>query len=394
MANINQLLICSMMGLGTAFASDGQKFDIDLLQQVSKTAKGNVCISPYSAASCLSLLTPGAGGNTLKQMQAVLGDTSGLAAIPTITELSLETANRVYINTDFPIAPAYAAALPKDSVVNIDFSGQPDPSRITINKWVEGVTHDRIKDLLPPNSINPMTRLVAVNAIYMKDKWMSPFKAAQTTNRDFKRDNGAVKQVPTMFQSSILPCVVTKEYSAISLDYRPGEGKNIEGKTIGAMIAILPPEGVSVDDFVRSLTPDSLANIRKSLNNARNTEGEKPTVELFMPKFKFEADSDLSEPLKNMGMDDAFGENADFSKMTTTKMPLYVSAVYQKCFVAVDEDGTEAAAATAAVMMMRSAMVPKERISFALDRPFVWMIVPDRDSTDSPALFMGIVREP
>lgn len=393
MAHLNQLFICSMMGLGTAMASDDQKFDLDLLQQVSKTAKGNVCVSPYSAASCLSLLTPGAGGNTLKQMQAVLGDTSGLAAIPTITELSLETANRIYINTDFPIAPAYAAALPKDSVVNIDFSEQPDPSRLTINKWVEGITHDRIKDLLPPNSITPMTRLVAVNAIYMKDKWMSPFKSNQTTNRDFKRENGPVKQVPTMFQSAILPCVVTKEYSAISLDYRPS-GKPHDKATIGAMIAILPPEGVSVDDFVRSLTPDALANIRKSLNNARNNEGEKPTVELFMPKFKFEADSDLSDPLKNMGMADAFDGNADFSKMTTTKMPLYVSAVYQKCFVAVDEDGTEAAAATAAVLMARSAPMPVERISFALDRPFVWMIVSDRDSTVSPALFMGIVREP
>ncbi len=394
MAHLNQLFICSMMGLGTALASDAQKFDIALLQQVSKTAKGNVCVSPYSAASCLSLLTPGAGGNTLKQMQAVLGDTSGLAAVPSVTGLSLETANRVYINTDFPIAPAYAAALPKDSVVNIDFSSQPDPSRLTINKWVEGVTHDRIKDLLPPNSITQMTRLVAVNAIYMKDKWMSPFKANQTSTRDFKLENGTVKQVPTMFQTASFPCVVTKEYSAISLDYRPGEGKERDKTTIGTMVAILPPEGVAIDDFVRSLTPDGLANILKSLSNSRKTEWEKPDVELFMPKFKFEADSDLSDPLKNMGMTDAFDGNADFSKMTTTKMPLYVSAVYQKCFVAVDEDGTEAAAATAAVLMARSAPMPVERIRFSLDRPFVWMILPSQEAATAPALFMGIVREP
>jgi len=254
----------------------------------------------------------------------------------------------------------------------IDFSGAPETARQTINAEIAKQTNDLIRDLLPPPSITSDTRFVLTNAIYFNAKWLVPFPKERTEDGTFTTADNRSVTVPMMRQ-------VTRSYQyAKGPDYQA-----IELPYIGDMslVAIMPDAG-QLDAFEASLDGDRFQEIVSRLAWQE--------VRLTMPKFTFTSDSiSLKEMLSALGMPSAFLPTANFSAMTS-QARLMLGDVYHKAMVRLDEEGTEAAAASAAIGMPTSAPM-EEPIELVLDRPFVFAI---RDNVSGEVLFLGRLADP
>jgi serpin B len=253
----------------------------------------------------------------------------------------------------------------------LDFEAFPEKSRVTINDWVSDKTEERIQDLLPPGSITPLTRLVLTNAIYFNAAWDLPFDENATRPGLFHLLNGTETAVDMMSQVEHFKYAAGSDYQAIELPY---DGREL------SMVIFIPRKG-RFEDFEKSFTAAKMDSILAELSHAY--------VSLSMPRFTFERALDLGQILAEMGMPDAFDPRAaDFSGMDGS-LDLFISKILHKAFIAVDEEGTEAAAATAVVMKLTAA--PQEPIQVSVDRPFVFII---RDVETRTILFMGRVLNP
>jgi len=259
----------------------------------------------------------------------------------------------------------------KASLISVDFKNTPEQARIQINKWVEQKTNNKIQDLIKPGILNPLTRLVLTNAIYFKGDWAIPFRERSTHDAPFwlNRDNSVT--VPLMTQEEYFRW---GKHEAMQLLELPYAGNNL------SMIILLPNEVDGLPALEASLTQDNLSSWLKSL--------KKRELRVFLPKFKMTSEFNLSRMLGAMGMPDAFTTNADFSGMTGTK-ELFISAVVHKAFVDVNEEGTEAAAATAVTMRMTAVATPPPE--FRADHPFLFLI---RHNPSGSILFLGRVINP
>jgi serpin B len=253
-----------------------------------------------------------------------------------------------------------------------DFINQYEPVRKEINSWVEDQTKDKIKNLLAEGTLNSDTRMVLVNAIYFKADWLTKFDANDTYDAAFHLLDGSETQVKMMSNGLHgIPYAVGDGWQAVELPYA--------GQT-AAMTIIVPDEG-KFAALESTLDAAKLSEILNAMQPA--------TVQLGMPKFKFESQFSLPDQLSTLGMTDAFDPNlADFSGMTGNR-DLFVSDVIHKAFVAVDEKGTEAAAATAVIMEL--AMAPMFENVLTIDRPFIFFI---RDTVSGQILFVGRVVNP
>ena len=241
---------------------------------------------------------------------------------------------------------------------------------MTINKWVSDQTEDRIKDLIPEGSINPLTRLVLTNAIYFNATWKFPFKPEATTTGPFHLINGNDVTVPMMKQTEYFGYAESGNYLAVELPY---DGNQL------SMVILMNQTG-KFSDFENTLKSPAVKAIIDSLKNTR--------VALTMPKFEFESEFGLKETLMGMGMEEPFRDSADFSGMSK-ESDLHIDDVVHKAFVSVDEAGTEAAAATGVIVGTTS--MPPEPVTVTLDRPFVFLI---RDIKTGAILFIGRVMNP
>ncbi len=382
------------------------RFALSLLQQTAERDKGNICLCPYSAAMAFSLLQPGASDTTHKELSEVLGNTSNLVRAVQNSSLYLETANRILVDSAYSLSPSYVEHIPKGSAVTVDFRGNPEQSRIEINQWVEEETHGLIRDLLAPGQISAETGLAAMNTVYLKNRWEEEFDGDFTHDAPFTLEDGTVKQVSTMHQTNDFPCIITEEYSAITLPFVTRfVSDTYEALEEAGMIFILPPEGVSIDDFVKTLTPDKLHNIQKALRKRPHQTALKK-VELSLPRFQTSADYDLIPILKATGLHAAFSPRHGFPGIIKEQNPLNIDSFIQKCSISIDEEGAEAASASVAVPACGiDSKLQEQPIPFHLNRPFLWLVVPAIQSTrygevDIPSeyyycpIFMGIVREP
>jgi serpin B len=365
------------------------EFATDLYREV-RDEPGNLFMSPHSISIALAMTYAGANTNTAGQMADTLhftlpGDQTHSAFNKLDLELASRAANAMSGTIPFKLQTANAIFGQKDKTFMepfldtlarnygaglrvLDFNGDPDGSRLTINDWVEDRTNDKIKDLLPPNSVTSDTRLVLTNAIYFSAAWDEPFKADETADRAFKLADGTTISVPTLHQTH-------------ERGYAAGDGYKV---------AELPYDGGQLSMVV--VVPDNLAAFEASLDAAlvKNIMASIQTysLELSLPKFKFDAPLGLKEVLTNLGMTDAFqGGLADFSGIDGTRN-LAISDVLHKGFVAIDENGTEAAAATAVIIGDTSAPEPA---TLAVDKPFVFFI---RDRPTGAILFVGRVVDP
>jgi serpin B len=382
---------------GATLAGASNAMAIDLYRQVAATP-GNLVFSPLSIHLALGMTYLGARGDTAAEMAKVLhvdgmaaADFSKgasalgaqLAALGKKKGTELAIANRLWAQKGFPFSKDFFAAVKKAygaPVVVADFAADPDKERRAINLWVEQQTKKRIKDLLPEGLISAATRLVLVNAISFKASWREQFDKDATVEAAFTTQDGTNVKVPTMHRTGPASFADAGDARVLELRYRNGSD--------AAMVFLLPARTKDKDG--------GLAALEAKLTGAKLDEwlGQLTEVEevaIALPRFTAETSFSLKDALVKLGMPRAFKQGeADFggmlSKDATTG--LFISAVVHKAFILVNEEGAEAAAATAVVMNGDSvAMTP----SFVADRPFLYLI---RDTKTGAILFMGRVVDP
>lgn len=356
---------------------------------------GNLALSPISITTALAMTWGGARGETQREIGAVLqlaGDADA-AALGKLTQalaspgrpLQLTVANRLFGERSFTFEQPFldrTRATFGAPLEPLDFKGAPDPARRRINTWVDERTGHRIRDLLPPPAITSDTRMVLVNAIHFLADWQSPFKKEFTAPGAFKLAGGAEKRVPMMLQGAQLRLLAADGAQILELPYKDDAA---------AMLIALPEAADGLPALEGALSGAKLDEWQTALAAAAPQ-----LVEVTLPSFTIEASQPtaLSEALSALGMPLAFDvERADFTGIGVPPDPafrLYVSEVFHKAFVKVDEKGTEAAAATAVVMAEGTGMPPKPTF-FRADHPFLFFIV---DKPSRVVLFMGRVVDP
>jgi serpin B len=364
------------------------------LYQELKGKEGNLFYSPYSISLALAMTYAGASGETAQQMADTLQFMLEQDKLhPAFNWLDAELASRgegaqgkdgegfrlnivnaIWGQKDYEFLPSFLDVLAEnyDAGLRIlDFITEAEKSRLTINDWVSDQTEGRIEDLIPPGAIDALTRLVLTNAIYFNAAWEYPFDEKMTANGPFYLLNGEQITVPMMRQTESFGYAEGEGYQAVELRYDGGEL---------SMVILLPASG-NFQAFEEGLQAPQVCDI---ISGLQLTE-----VALTMPQFEFDSDFSLKNTLAEMGMPIAFSGDADFSGMTGNR-DLFIWDVVHKAFVAVDEAGTEAAAATAVIMELK-AVAPKPPVTVTIDRPFIFLI---RDIETGAILFVGRVLNP
>lgn len=361
--------------------------------QALKGNTGNIFYSPFSISLALAMTYAGARNDTATQMASTLHYTLPQDRLhPAFNSLDRELAGRgkgakgkdgkgfrlnivnaLWGQTGYKFLPAYLDLIAMNygaGLRTLDFIKDTEPSRKTINKWVSDQTEERIQDLIPAGAIDTMTRLVLTNAIYFNAAWANQFQKGSTQPGTFHLLDGKDIQTPMMNQTEGLSYADGDGYEAIELPY--------DGRELSMLV--LAPQNGKFTEFEKALTASKVTSIIKDLKSKQ--------VALSLPLFKFESKFSLAKTLADMGMPVAFSGDADFSGMTGNR-DLAISDVIHQAFVAVDETGTEAAAATAVIM--RATAMPVAPIKVTIDRPFIFLI---RDIKTGSVIFVGRVLNP
>jgi len=348
----------------------------------------NSMVSPYSIATALGMLYAGADGNTAAQMADVMhltvddatlhasrhaidAELADASDLPGHTPFTIRPANSIWGQGDFPFADAWLDVLATNydaGLHAVDFVSDPNGSRDLINSWVEDATENRITDLLPDGAITNNTRMVLVNAIWFFANWRIPFRSSDTTMLPFTRPNSSPVTVP-MLRSGFYRTGYADlaQFEAVSIDYA-GDAR---------MIVALPKADMTPVELAAAIDPGAPILFQDRL------------VDLTLPKFDFESQIPLGDALKSLGMTDAFADSlANLDPITGGPNDLFVTDALHKTFIKLDENGTEAAAATGLVTGVVSAPPPA---SFTADRPFLFWI---EHMSTGEMLFLGQVTDP
>jgi serpin B len=364
-----------------ALVEGNSAFAVDLYRSVA-ARPGNVFCSPYSVSLAMAMLYGGARGDTEQQIAEGMhftlpqedlhpawnGLDLALQDPSAATGMSLEVVSSIWGANDLSIRDEYLDLLALDYGAGLgllDFAGDPEGARATINAWVSDRTHGRIVDLLPATAVTDDTRFVLTNAIWFEGDWANPFEATETEDETFTRNDGSTVEVPMMSRLGGYAYAEGDDYQAIELPY--------EGRT-ASMVLVLPADLGALE---QDLDAGALDAIVSSLEPAQ--------VQLGVPRFSFESRFDLLNALGDLGMtdlDDLGGISSE---------PLLVDAAQHQAFVAVDEEGTEAAAATAIGGAGAAAPGDDPIREMRLDRPFLFFI---RDVATGTILFLGRVVDP
>lgn len=376
----------SLTRLNNAFGTD--------LYQTLRTDQENFVFSPYSISAAVAMTYAGARTATESQMASALHfelpqtqlhpgfNQLDLALLATGSPdragdkaLQLRITNAVWAEQTLPLMDEYLDVVARNYGAGVrlaDFLMAHESARREINSWVAGQTEQRIKDLIPEGALDSSTRMVLVNAIYFLGDWLHKFDADHTSDAAFFLLDGSEITVRMMRNDmGSIPYAAGPGYAAVELPYQGGT----------AAMDIIVPDAGTFEAFDASLTSQVLEAILGALH---------PTaLHLELPRFRYATAFDLEPQLAALGMTDAFDPDlADFSGMTGGR-DLFISRALHQAFVAVDEEGTEAAAATAIIMGPTSAMLPDQ--SLTVNRPFIFVI---RDLGTGQILFMGRVLAP
>jgi serpin B len=393
-------------------ATSTNQLAVDLHRQLA-TGDDNLCVSPYSIENALAMTFAGADGQTRTEMARVLHFHNNGDAVPasfgllqhSLEEMSAKTAelvkeskkfggpsepitlniaNRLFAQKGYDFRNAFLSLVKQDyraAFEPLDFVADASGATQHINKWVANQTRNRIRDLIPAGALDETTRLVLANALYLKAPWADPFSENATHPEPFHVHGSAPVDVPTMRKRDERFGYAEREgYSAVSLPY---SGNDLQ------FLVLLPEDVNGLRAFESKLSAEMLAQCAKL---------EERDVDLHLPKFKIEPPTiTLAEKLEALGMKTAFNQptgSANFDRMAPRKPDdyLYISQVFHKTFIAVDEKGTEAAAATAVAMMAATAL--RERpppIEVKVDRPFLYAI---QHVPSGVCLFLGRVTDP
>jgi serpin B len=364
---------------------------------VRGAAQGNLVFSPASIDTALAMTYAGANGDTAAEMASTLhfklqGDALHQAfnSLDSILEsrnwqgkddegkdigVVVQTANSLWAQKDLAFEKVFLDTLARDygaGVRLVDYKTAAEDARVAINKWVADQTNDKIPELIPGGALDALTRLVLVNAVYLNATWANQFDKDSTRDGSFTTLAGATVTAPVMSQSAGFAYGKGNGWQTIELPY-------VQDRL--AMLLIVPDQGQfgAVEAQLKSgLVDQAVAAL-----------GDVTEVELTMPKFKFRTQAGLADALKALGMKKAFdGMTADFSGMTKDET-LFISDVIHEAYIAVDEKGTEAAAATAVIM--RAMAMPAPALQMTIDRPFLFAL---RDKDTGAVLFLGRMTDP
>jgi serpin B len=341
--------------------------------------KANVFISPLSASMALGMTANGANGPTYDEMRSALRLTGATreevgggykSLIALLTGLDPKTtftiANSIWYKQTFPFNASFLDESKQyfdAQVTALDFT---DPAAITtINSWVSDQTNNKIPTIL--DRIEKWEVMFLVNAIYFKGIWQKQFDKAKTVDAPFHAADGTTAMVPMMARPKGVQFTITSEYSAVDLPY---------GNSAFSMTVVLP--NGDIDAFAESIDRPKWNSLVNSLHESE--------IEVFLPRFRMEWKRELNDDLKQLGMQLAFiPDHADFTRMSPLGLQLYITKVLQKTFVDVDEEGTEAAAATIVGVGVTSAPPV-----FRADRPFLVVI---RERFSGTILFIGKIAK-
>lgn len=349
---------------------------------------GNIFFSPYSITSAFAMTREGARGATAAEFAEVFGfpaPEKGLAESFEAAAAALEAgkgtakltlANSIWPQRGYDFRKEYLSKLRKSYGAEsnpVDFKKDAEAARKEINAWTEKKTEGKIKDLFPPKSLNALTRLVLASAVYFKGTWQHPFEPGMTSDADFFVPEGEPVKVKMMAHPGQKKRPYTADELAAVVDL-PYAGGTL------SMMAVLPREGKTLAEVEEELSAEKIAAWRGAMG-VRD-------VKAFFPKFKFSAKYDLADRLKELGLKIAFTDSADFSGMDGTQ-DLYVQKAFHQAFVEVNEEGTEAAAATGVAMGLKSIQMDFE--VFRADRPFLFLIIENKTGL---VLFIGRMENP
>ncbi len=363
------------------------------LYQAIREEEGNLFYSPYSISLPLAMTYAGARGETAQQMADTLQFILEQERLhPAFNWLDAELAKRgegaegkdgegfrlnivnaIWGQKDYEFLSDFLDVLAENYGAGLrilDFITETGKSRLAINDWVSDQTEGCIEDLIPQGAIDALTRLVLTNAIYFNAAWAYPFDEDMTADGPFYLLDGGQVIVPMMKQTEAFSYTKGEGYQAVELRYDGGEL---------SMVVFLPEAG-KFEAFEEGLQAQQVCDIISGLQPIQ--------VTLTMPQFEFDSEFSLKDTLAGMGMPIAFSGDADFSGMTGNQ-ELSISDVVHKAFVAVDEAGTEAAAATSVIMKLTA--VPEPPVEVTIDRPFIFLI---RDIETGAILFIGRVMNP
>ncbi|XP_046891497.1 glia-derived nexin [Hypomesus transpacificus] len=384
------LALCGHPGalsLAPSYGERGSDLGLQVFQQVVRSRpQENVVISPHGVASVLGMLMPGAHAETRRQLLTALrykknGPYKMLKKLhKTLTSKSnqdiVTIANAMFTQEGFPMMGDFVNTNQENfqcEAKSMDFSNTERAANI-INDWVNNRTKGLIPSLLKPDMLDgALTRLVAVNSIYFKGLWKSRFLPENTKMRTFNGGNGNTYKVPMMSQLSVFNIGLAStpqglKYMVIELPYH--------GNSL-SMLIVLPSEDVLLADVVPHISTATVQSWTKLLHLGK--------IRLMLPKFTADAEVDLGAPLSALGITDIFDEGkADFRHLSSEAV--YVSKALQKAKIEVNEDGTKAAAATAAILLARSS--PPWVV---VDRPFLFLT---RHNPTGTILFMGQINQP
>jgi serpin B len=380
----------------TSFAQENNDFALAMYGHL-RQQPGNLFFSPFSIRAALGMTLTGARGETATQLRQALliqsSDESFHQAYAKINarlndrggEYEMAVANSLWGQEGEPLLPEFLDRIARHygGGMNLrDFRHAAEAARKDINRWVDDKTRQKIRDLIPSGSLSPDTRLVLVNAVYFKGMWESQFHKAVTREQPFHLEDGGTVQIPLMRQTEQIRYMQTGHYQAVDLRYRGGDL---------SMLVMLPKRKNGLGDLEQSISRQMLHGCVMKMTTRE--------VKLILPRFKITWGTiNLSEHLKTLGLQLAFARGqADFSGMNGIEPPseesLFISSVFHKAFVDVNEEGTEAAAATAARMPLAMASKPSKppRIpTFRADHPFLFAI---RDRGGA-ILFLGRITDP
>ncbi len=383
------VLSCTAQKAEVSTAEQGNSmFAFELYKQLG-TEKGNVFFSPFSISSSLSMTYAGASGETASELQNVLffkDNTEDFhhefkVIINKLKKkgegnVEINVANSLWAQKDYNFETPFLSTVRSNyssPVQMVDFkeSKNRESTRIKINEWVAEETNNKINDLIAEKILSDATRLVLVNAIHFKGSWKKPFKKAATKKLDFYLS--AKKTIKASFMQGVVKANYF-ENDFVQMVEIPYKGD-------ATMIIFLPKENDGFNDLQEKFTYENYKTWSSSFT--------KKDIVLTIPKFKIENNFELDKTLKKMGIKTAFSKKADFSKMTGDK-DLFISKVLHKSYIEINEDGSEAAAASAVVMDRKTASTELPK-AFRADHPFIFMI---KENTTNSILFIGHFTNP
>lgn len=331
--------------------------------------KKSFIYSPLSLDVALSMTAEGSAGQTRKQFKKILNLPNAeiyKKLNVKAAEYDFVSAQKVWVKADYPLLAPFEKTLKEDyqsTIERADFAKDPVATAKVINKWVEEKTKDKIKDLVPASALTSLTRLVLVNAVYFKAKWLSEFDANSTQEQEFKTTAKAEVKVDMMFKKfQSLKYFEGKAFSSIKLPY--------QGDDISFVVFLPKTVGGEFDK-----------NFLKNILAVKDSDYQQPAVNVYLPKFKSEFSAEVEKDLQAAGLTLPFEKaKADFSLMSplvkqNPEENLYISKIFHKAFIEVGEKGTEAAAASAVVMAAMGAAMPTEKPKeFKANHPFLYLI--------------------